>query len=57
MDAAIRLATDAELRASMRVNARESVARLQPAQVASDLDDILMRMIRERSPHELSAVA
>ncbi|QYR53709.1 glycosyltransferase family 4 protein [Lysobacter soyae] len=57
VDAAIRLATDAELRASMRVNARESVARLQPAQVASDLDDILMRMIRERSPHELSAVA
>lgn len=57
VNASVRLATDPGLRESMRVNARESVARLQPAQVASDLDDILLRMINGRNAHELAAVA
>lgn len=57
VNACVRLATHPELLAEMRTNARASVARLQPAQVASDLDDILIRMIYGRSCNELAAVA
>lgn len=47
--AAVRLACDDALRASMRDNGRQAVAKLLPANVARDLDDILHRIIAARS--------
>lgn len=47
--AAVRLACDDALRTSMRDNGRQAVAKLLPANVARDLDDILHRIIAVRS--------
>ncbi len=47
--AACRIGCDDALRREMGLAAREAVRKLRPAQVASDFDDILQRIIRLRS--------
>jgi glycosyltransferase involved in cell wall biosynthesis len=47
--AACRLALDDDLRQTMRLRARAAVHKLRPAQVAADFDDILQRIIANRS--------
>ncbi|MDO5506343.1 MAG: glycosyltransferase family 1 protein [Pseudoxanthomonas suwonensis] len=42
--ACVRLATDDALRRQMASNAREAVAKLRPAQVAADFDEVLLRI-------------
>lgn len=50
--AAVHIATDANLRAQMRLAARDAVSVLRPEQVAADFDAILQRLIRARTSHE-----
>jgi glycosyltransferase involved in cell wall biosynthesis len=47
--AACRLAIDDDIRQAMGLRAREAVHKLRPAQVAADFDDILHRIIANRS--------
>lgn len=44
VDAAVRIATDAGLRAHMRLAARDAVSMLRPERVAADFDAILQRL-------------
>jgi len=55
--AALHIATHDPLRAAMARNAREGVARLKPAQVAADLDDILHRIVDARRRDGLAVAA
>ena len=51
VSAAVHIATDPNLRAQMRLAARDAVSVLRPEQVAADFDAILQRLIRARTPH------
>lgn len=57
VDAALKIAGDAALRARMRAAARASVVALQPAQVAADFDRILSTLGQARRTHERHASA
>ncbi|MDQ3494122.1 MAG: glycosyltransferase family 1 protein [Pseudomonadota bacterium] len=58
VDAACRLALDYDRRQTMGLHAREAVHKLRPAQVAADFDDILQRIIANRSlRHARAALA
>lgn len=58
VEAACALAIDDDLRQTMGLCAREAVHKLRPAQVAADFDDILQRIVAERSPgHARPALA
>ena len=46
--AAVRIADDDALRRTMGTAAREAVAKLRPAQVSADFDELLQRIARER---------
>jgi glycosyltransferase involved in cell wall biosynthesis len=50
--AASRIATDAPLRAHMRLAARDAVSVLRPEQVAADFDAILQRLAQADHRHE-----
>ncbi len=50
--AAVRIAVDANLRAHMRIAARDAVAELRPQQVAADFDAILQRLAIAGKRHE-----
>lgn len=54
--AACRIAADDRMRCDMGRNAREAIARLTPAQVAADFDDILQRIAR-RNHHDHARAA
>lgn len=49
VESACRLALDDDVRQGMGLRAREAVHKLRPAQVAADFDDILHRIIANRS--------
>jgi glycosyltransferase involved in cell wall biosynthesis len=50
--ASVHIATNASLRAQMRLAARDAVSVLHPEQVAADFDAILQRLARARTSHE-----
>lgn len=50
--AAVRIATDVNLRAHMRIAARDAVSELRPQQVAADFDAILQRLALAGKRHE-----
>ena len=50
--ASVHIATDADLRAQMRLAARDAVSVLRPEQVAADFDAILQRLARARTSNE-----
>ncbi len=50
--AALRIATDVNLRAHMRIAARDAVSELRPQQVAADFDAILQRLALAGKRHE-----
>lgn len=50
--AAVRIATDTNLRAHMRIAARDAVSELRPQQVAADFDAILQRLALAGKRHE-----
>jgi glycosyltransferase involved in cell wall biosynthesis len=55
--AVVRIATDDVLRRAMRLAARQSVAALQPGQVAADFDAILQRLARQAGRKDDAAQA
>jgi glycosyltransferase involved in cell wall biosynthesis len=58
VDAACKLALDDDRRQAMGLHAREAVHKLRPEQVAADFDDILQRIIANRSlRHARAALA
>lgn len=52
VSAAVHIATDANLRAQMRLAARDAISVLRPEQVAADFDAILQRLARASTSHE-----
>jgi glycosyltransferase involved in cell wall biosynthesis len=50
--AALRIATDGDLRAQMRMAARDAVSSLRPQQVAADFDAILQRLAQAGIRHD-----
>ena len=50
--ASVHIATDADLRAQMRLAARDAVSVLRPEQVAADFDAILQRLVLARTSNE-----
>ena len=55
--AAVRIATDGNLRAQMRLAARDAICVLRPEQVAADFDTILQRLAHAGKRHEQRLVA